>query len=272
MPARFPASSLCLTFFCFVAPLSFLPFALCFLLLLLLLAGFVVFPCRGGTRGVSQSGVGSRARARPGRHQGRAGAGNPGSAGARDHQGSSHPQLRVLTILRAGGCLALSSHGSLLVLLPAVSPPEPPPCSSPRFWHHQLLGSGWCHLGPRVLGVLCPLRGDTDSLGVLGLCVSPLCPRSSAQAGPGSLEQLWKLSTGLLVGFSWAPVWVGHLMGGFGALSKPPSNCTRAGEKQSTGNPALPRPGSRAGVPWPRESAARAVPLSLWPWPIPLPW
>lgn len=53
MPASFSfivsLSSLFFFFFCFVAPLSFLPFALCFLLLLLLLlAGFVVFPWREG--------------------------------------------------------------------------------------------------------------------------------------------------------------------------------------------------------------------------------
>ncbi|XP_030920347.1 uncharacterized protein LOC115948892 [Geospiza fortis] len=47
---------------------------------------------------------------------------NPGPAGTRGHQGSSHPQLRVLTILRARGCLALCSHGNLLMSLPAVSP------------------------------------------------------------------------------------------------------------------------------------------------------
>lgn len=192
--------------FLLCSPSPFLPPFCSLFLLLLLLTGFAVFPWRGGTPGVSQSGMGSgaegpgMARTSPGQGKGRSWGRESWNPGTRGHEGPSHPQLRVLTILRAGECLALSSRGKLLVSLPAVSSqeaPEPPSRSSPRFWHHQLLGPGRCHLTPPVQPE-CP-RVSPEELTPVTLTAwacwgSVSCPSAPVAASLGSLWAPWSSS------------------------------------------------------------------------------
>lgn len=243
----------------------------------------------------------------PGQGKGRSWGRESWNPGTRGHEGSSHPQLRVLTILRAGGgawpcppvancsCpFLLCPHGRLLSVLAA------PLCSFGTIscWvlagatsllpFSRVLNAPECAVSP---GELTPVALTAWACWGSLSCPPPLCQRHRGWPRlPGAaLEALQGCAEhggadGTQLGTRAAAV-VDVTHGGFGALNKPPQTVPEQGRPPALRGEAEHGDSSPSSpFPWaPRLEAElelpgsvkqplrwpRAVPPSLWPSPSP---